>query len=402
MFFYDSFLLSSINYCLREGGDKEMDLLIAFAGRKDVSATLRAEALATLGTWANPSPLDRVDGRYRGVVKRESGPVVTKVKANMGSFLREKDPEVLVSIAQMLGNLGISDYNSDLGSIFSSNKNPDVRSAMLKTLGKLNYGDMETLVRQGMGDKDREVRTTAVGLISKLDISKEKLPSVVDPIFKSGTTREQQEVLHVLGEMPLEKSVPVLEGLIDRLAKGKLSPDVTLDLMEAVNATKSEALIAKLAPLEKKGTTVDAYKETLYGGNGRKGWDYFMNSSAGQCARCHSVNGQGGTVGPPLQHSGSSLAREQILRAMIAPSARLAPGYGSVSLELKDGQKTNGILLEEHKDKLILQTSQAEPLEVPISRIVKRTNIPSSMPPMGSVMSKREIRDMVEFLANMK
>src|SRR5690606_28452804 len=240
---------------------------------KDVSATLRAEALATLGTWANPSPLDRVDGRYRGVVKRESGPVVTKVKANMGSFLREKDPEVLVSIAQMLGNLGISDYNSDLGSIFSSNKNPDVRSAMLKTLGKLNYGDMETLVRQGMGDKDREVRTTAVGLISKLDISKEKLPSVVDPIFKSGTTREQQEVLHVLGEMPLEKSVPVLEGLIDRLAKGKLSPDVTLDLMEAVNATKSEALIAKLAPLEKKGTTVDAYKETLYGGNGRKGWD---------------------------------------------------------------------------------------------------------------------------------
>src|SRR5690606_16392058 len=119
-------LRRAINACLRVGGDKEMDLLIAFAGRKDVSATLRAEALATLGTWANPSPLDRVDGRYRGVVKRESGPVVTKVKANMGSFLREKDPEVLVSIAQMLGNLGISDYNSDLGSIFSSNKNPDV------------------------------------------------------------------------------------------------------------------------------------------------------------------------------------------------------------------------------------------------------------------------------------
>ena len=395
-------LRRAINACLRVGGDKEMDLLINFANRKDVPAALRAEALATLGTWANPSPIDRVDGRYRGEVKRESGPVVTKVKANMDNFLRENDTEVLVSIAQMLGNLGIADYNSDLEHIFSSNRNPDVRSAMLKTLGKLNYGDMETLVRRGMGDKDREVRTTAVSFLSGLDISREKLPSVVDPIFKGGTTKEQQEVLHVLGDMPLEKSTPVLEGLIDQLVKGKLSPEVTLDLMEAVNSSKSEALIAKLAPLEKEGTTVEAYKETLYGGNGRKGWNYFMNNSAGQCARCHSINGQGGTVGPPLQHIGSTLSREQILQAMIEPSARLSPGYGSVSLELKGGQKANGILLEEHKDKLVLQTSQAEPLEVPISRIAKRTNIPSSMPPMGSVMSKREIRDMVEFLANMK
>ncbi len=395
-------LRRAINASLRVGGDKEMNLLIAFANRKDVPAKLRAEALATLGTWANPSPLDRVDGRYRGEIKREAGPVVTKIKANMNNFLQEKDPEVLVAIAQMVGNLGISDYNSDLARIFSSNTNPDVKSAMLMALGKLKYKDMETLVKQGMGDKNQEVRATAVSFISDLDISKEKLPSVVNPIFKTGTTREQQEVLHVLGELPLEKSTPVLEGLIDQWAKGKLSPDITLDLMEAVNATKSEALIATLAPLEKKGTTVDAYKETLYGGNGRKGWNYFMNNSAGQCARCHAINGQGGTVGPPLQHIGSILNREQILRAMIEPSARLAPGYGSVSLDLKDGQNVTGILLEEHKDKLILQTSQAEPLEVPLARIVKRSNIPSSMPAVGSIMSKREIRDMVEFLANMK
>lgn len=395
-------LRRAINACLRVGGDQEMKLLIDFANRKDIPAELRAEALATLGVWANPSPLDRVDGRYRGEIKRDAGPVVAKVKANMKNFLQEKDPVVLVAIAQMLGNLGISDYNSDLAHIFITNVNPDVRSAMLLALGQLNFKDMEPLVKKGMGDKDQEVRTTAVGLISELDISKEKLPSVIDPIFKSGTTREQQEVLHVLGGLPIEKSAPVLEGLLDQLAKGKLSPDITLDLMEAVNATKSAALIARLAPLEKNGTTVDAFKETLYGGNGRQGWNYFMNSSAGQCARCHSINGQGGTVGPPLQHIGSNLSREQILQAMIEPSARLAPGYGSVTLELKDGQKVTGVLLEERKDELILQTSQAEPLEVPLARIVTRTNIPSSMPPMGSVMSKREIRDMVEFLANMK
>ena len=34
---------------------------------------MRAEALsAALSAWANPSELDRVDGRYRGKIKRDA------------------------------------------------------------------------------------------------------------------------------------------------------------------------------------------------------------------------------------------------------------------------------------------------------------------------------------------
>ena len=103
-----------------------------------------------------------------------------------------------------------------------------------------------------------------------------------------------------------------------------------------------------------------------------------------------------------LSNIGNVLTREQILEALIEPSARLSPGFGTVSLTLKDGQSVTGTLLEEREEELILQTSQAEPLEIAISRIAKRQNNPSSMPPMGTLMSKREIRDMVEFLANRK
>ncbi len=127
-----------------------------------------------------------------------------------------------------------------------------------------------------------------------------------------------------------------------------------------------------------------------------------MTSSQAECTRCHSIGGQGGEVGPSLSKIGSTLTREQILQALIEPSARLSPGFGMVVLTLKDGQTATGILMEENTHELVLKTSEAEPLKIPVARIAKRDNVPSSMPPMGSIMSKREVRDVVEFLSGLK
>ena len=87
---------------------------------------------------------------------------------------------------------------------------------------------------------------------------------------------------------------------------------------------------------------------------------------------------------------------------MVEPSARLSPGYGTVSLKLTDGQEVTGILAKENEHELVITTSDAEPLVVPVARIAKRENMPSSMPPMGSILSKREIRDLVEYLSSLR
>jgi putative heme-binding domain-containing protein len=160
--------------------------------------------------------------------------------------------------------------------------------------------------------------------------------------------------------------------------------------------------MAKLKPLVPAGNTTDAFLETLYGGDAGSGRWFFANNSTGQCARCHAIRGQGGTVGPDLTEIGSKLSREQLLQALVEPSARLAPGYGTVTLTLDDGNVVTGILMEETDTELQLKTSDAEPLRVPVARITKRDNAVSSMPPMGTLLSKREIRDLVEFLSNLK
>ncbi|MFY0654300.1 MAG: HEAT repeat domain-containing protein [Cyclobacteriaceae bacterium] len=393
----------AINANLRVGGEKELDQLLNFAQRQSVSPIFKAEALATVGTWANPSVLDRVDGRYRGEISRDIEPVRKKVIARMGQFLKNGDPEFLVGVVDMLSNLGISDYNNNLEQIMTSSKEGQVKSAILDALVTLKYEKIQSVIEIGMNDDDQNVRTSALKYLGELEISKENLPGIINPIFTKGTDKEQQQVVQVLGKMPLEKTEDVLENLIGKMMAEKLSPSLTLDLIEAVEAGKSEKLLALIKPLQSEGNTVEAFKETLYGGDGRKGRNFVRNNSTAQCIRCHSLSGDvAGSVGPSLSNIGNILSREQILEALIEPSARLAPGYGSVSLVLKEGQKVTGTLLVENDEELILQTSQAEPLEVPLSRISERKNNPSAMPPMGTLMNKQDIRNVIEYLANLK
>ncbi|MEP5545956.1 DUF7133 domain-containing protein [Maribacter dokdonensis] len=395
-------LRRAINAALRVGGDEQLDFLINFAKRKSVSSDLRGEALAALGTWNNPSLLDRVDGRYRGEIIRQNGQLEEKIRKDIPSFLKERQPEILIGISKTLSAVGITDYNNELFSIFKYNKSAEVRATVLNSLGQLKFEQMETAMSIGMKDSNEEVRTAAVGLLAQLNIPKEKLPSIVDPIFKRGSLSEQQRMLNVLGDLPVENSNALLSSLINKASKDQLKQGILLDLMESVNATENPKLIAQLDKLKEAGYSADSFQETLYGGNWWAGRSVFNNNPTAQCVRCHSVNGSGGEVGPKLDNIGNILNRQQLLEALIEPSIRLAPGYGTVTITLKDGQKVKGVLIEENDKELLLRTSEAEPLRVPLMRIASRENSMSAMPAMGRMISRRELRDLIEYLGSLR
>jgi putative membrane-bound dehydrogenase-like protein len=395
-------LRRAINAALRVGGEKELDFLIDFAKKESVPSILRGEALAALGTWNNPSVLDRVDGRFRGEVIREGNQLQDKIKKDIPIFLEDPNPEILIGISKTINAIGINTYNNELYNIFKTSKSPEVRASLLNTLGKLNFDKMESAMVAGMQDSDEQVRTAAVGLLGQLNLPKEKLPALVGPIFKKGSVSEQQRMLDVLGELPAENSTAILTSLIDKASKEQLGQGILLDLMESVKATENPKLIAQLDDLKKVGYTADSYQETLYGGSWWAGRGVFNNNPTAQCVRCHAVNGSGGEVGPSLDNIANILTREQILESLIEPSARLAPGYGSVTITLTDGQKVQGVLLEERKNDLLLRTAEAEPMEVPLGRIAKRENSMSAMPAMGRMISRRELRDLMEYLGSLK
>jgi putative heme-binding domain-containing protein len=384
------------------GTAKEIDLLVQFSERADISDAIRAEAIATLGSWANPSVMDRVDGRHRGKLDRNPADVISKILPKIPTFLRSTNPEVLIATGKLVAELKIQDFRSEQTQIFINHPNPKVRTAQLQSLTALNDPNLSLIIQKGMDDADRGVRGVSLGSLNKIEISKTDLPNITNPIFEKGSLPEQQQLLQAIGKMNIANTSDILNDLIDRMVGDKLPSGIKLDLMEAVEASKSDKLIAKLDALKTKGTLTDEFKEALFGGNLQAGYFIFNRNQTVQCVRCHSVGGEGGIVGPSLKGIGSRLTREQILQALIEPSARIAPGYGTVTLRLQDGQEVSGTLISENEHEIQLKTNDAEPLKVAISRIKSRENAPSGMPPMGSLMSKREIRDVVEFLSSLK
>jgi quinoprotein glucose dehydrogenase len=392
----------AINACLRVGTAKEIDLLVAYVQRTNIPDAMRAEAIATLGTWGDPSVLDRVDGRHRGKLDRNAQDVVAKIQPIIPSFIRSKNPEVLIATGQLVAELGIKDVAAEQTQLFLNHPAAKVRGGQLTSLINLKDTNLPLLIQKGMEDTDRSVRSLAMGSLDKIAITKAQLPGVVNPIFEKGTVNEQQQVLQSMAKMNPENTSDVLADLIARMMQGKLPVGIKLDLMEAVEATKEEKLVAQLDALKTKGTLTDEFKEALFGGNLQVGNFIFNRNQTAQCVRCHNVGGEGGNVGPSLKGIGSKLTREQLLQALIEPSARIAPGYGTIALTLTDGQEVSGTLISETDKEIQLKTSEAEPLRIAVSRIKSRENYPSSMPAMGSMLSKREIRDVVEYLVSLK
>jgi putative heme-binding domain-containing protein len=125
----------------------------------------------------------------------------------------------------------------------------------------------------------------------------------------------------------------------------------------------------------------------------------YWNHEAAVCTRCHAFGDSGGNAGPPLDHIGSRLSREQILEALARPQAHIAEGFATVVVLRKDAEPVAGILRQDDGKVLRIETPDGDLVEVPIGDVESRSTPVSAMPPMAAILSKRELRDVVEFLA---
>ncbi|MBW8687926.1 HEAT repeat domain-containing protein [Chitinophaga rhizophila] len=394
----------AINANLRVGTESALNNLIAYAQQTASPAAMRAEAIDALSVWSKPSVLDRVDGRLRGEIKRDAAPAAKLSVAPLTALLKDKDLPVRVSAAKAIAKLQLKSAGSQLLAVVKTDRDADARVAALETLVHLQDTGMEQGITAALTDKEKKVRVAGLDLLSKMHISESVMVNLLSGVIANKTTEEKQAALLTLGKLPSQYTEKPLGDLLDKLAAGKLDQNIQLELGEAIDSSRSTALAARYKAINDKMSPdqqLASYNSCLTGGDPRRGREIFFNNQNAQCMRCHSYDDRGGNAGPRLNGVASRISREQLLQALIAPSARLAPGYGMITLELKDGKTVTGVLQGETKTGITIKEGTAE-RTIAADQIVNKKYAQSSMPDMKLILSKKEIRDVVSFLAEQK
>lgn len=394
-----------INANLRTGTASAMQNLINYSLNEKAPATMRAEAIEALSVWAKPSVLDRVDGRYRGVIERDPALLKSKLTEHLLSLLKNKELPVRISAAKAIGLLEIKEGSPILLALVKNDPAPDMRIQSLTSLVKLGDAQVGEAVSQALSDKERKVRVAGLNLLEKMNISKELMVTLLSNVIANKPMEEKQAAILTLGKLPPANSTKTLNELLDKMSAGKLSPDLYLELGEAIDSSGASDLVARYKTITQKlspDELMASYTGSLLGGDSTKGRNIFFQNQNAQCMKCHSYDDRGGNAAPRLNGIANRISRQQILEALITPSARLSPGYGMSSIELKDGKKLLGILENENATSITIKIGSEPPLVIPKNQVAKRNDSPSSMPDMKQVLSKREIRDIVSFLATLK
>jgi putative heme-binding domain-containing protein len=389
----------------RLGGTEHTRRLADFAVRSDAAAALRAEALATLGVWPHPSPLDRVDGLHRGTSTRDAAPAQAALTSVAPSLLADAEPRVAAAATEAAGRLGLSDTTPILRSLARRAKAPEVRVAALSALHRLVDAELTDMISAALNDADPAVRMAALDLIPETTLSDHEQTNLLASVLRQAPFPEQQSALRALGAINTEASRDVLLAQFDRLTRGQWPDALLLELLEAAETHGADTLAAAVANYRAQHTSdnpVVAFREVLVGGDPRRGAEVVYGHEAAQCLRCHALRGTGGDVGPDLAGVGSRLSRERLLEALVQPGMRIAAGYGLVTLTLDDGTVVAGTLRAETAGVLTVRDAAGLLREIPTSRVSERTDGPSAMPPMGTLLSRRELRDAVAYLASLR
>jgi quinoprotein glucose dehydrogenase len=401
----EALIRRAINANLRIGDEKSLQNILNYIIREGSPVAMRAEAIETLSTWAKPSVLDRVDGRFRGEVSRNLSPIQGKSAEVLISLLSDKESLVRKHSASATGKLKITQAIQPLISGLKSDKDALVREAVLKALAQLDGNHMQQAVQLALADKEKNVRVVGLDLLTQVELADELKVSLLNNVINTRTTEEQQAAITSLGTIPLSYSEKTFEQLLTRLESGKLPVEVQFELSDAIDSTHSKVLIDRYknsVRASSPDTLKAMYAGALSGGDARRGGGIFWGHPTAQCIRCHSYDDYGGSAGPRINGVASRLTKEQLLESLISPSVRIAPGYGIVSLELKNGKKVSGLLKDEKTEGYVLKVGDKPDTLISKQDVVKRIDSPSSMPPMQYLLTKKEIRDVVSFLATLK
>ena len=259
-------------------------------------------------------------------------------------------------------------------------------------------------MKQAAADRDEAVRQAAARLQGKLGTD-DAVPNLT-AVLERGTLSEKQNALATLATIEGSLADEVILQWVHHMAEGHVAADLQADLLAAAGQRSDPRIqkaIDELEAARPKGDALATYREALTGGHAEAGRRIFFERAEASCVRCHKIKGEGGEVGPDLTGIGGRQPREYLLESIVAPNAKIAAGFESVLVVMKDGTTYAGVLKSEDATEIAVNSPEDGLLRLKQADIKSREKGLSSMPDgLGTVLTKPELRDLVEFLSELK
>lgn len=154
------------------------------------------------------------------------------------------------------------------------------------------------------------------------------------------------------------------------------------------------------------GFNPDAYRgfALKHKGDAGRGRALFTDLKGLACMKCHAVNGEGGAVGPDLSSVGALYARDELIRSVLYPSARIFSGYEPVTVATVDGRVLTGVVKSDGDDALEIQDAEANRITIPKEQIEDRKTSDVSLMPGGLAegLTPQDFADVIAFLETLK
>ncbi len=149
-----------------------------------------------------------------------------------------------------------------------------------------------------------------------------------------------------------------------------------------------------------------AYQDAAMRGDGSisRGRLIFEDEQRAACAKCHTVDGSSGRAGPDLFAVGDKFPRRELIRSILEPSAAIAVGYATTSIEAKSGDLYDGVVKQATGSWIELMGADAKMVRVSTADIeTQRTSTISLMPEgLHEALSIEEFTNLIEYLAALK
>lgn len=373
-----------------------------------LSTAMKREVLETLRDWQSPPPRDRVNGNWRpteraintaelrGRIHERFATILSAAEGDLG--------EVATAIVERwqlpIDNQAIASWANN------ANRPTGTRFAALALLAGRSRDVARDIAIKNLAEPGALAAAT-LGLMQRLDRARGDAAATqwLSPVNNKLPAAQRQAAVAWLGQSTNPDHVNQVSKLLERVEQGSAPVELTLDITETAAKSTDASIKARAENFAKSlagKPPMERFAGVLDGGDVAQGRALFRGHARGQCVRCHKTPDGGGDAGPDLSKIGEKRDATYLLESLVLPDAKIAEGYGSVTLALDDGRVVAGLLKKESETTIEIQTPRGEKLEIKKSEIEERGPTKSAMPVMDSNLTPREMRDIVAYLRSLR